>query len=39
MMYGWSGLFRYILVGKEKSYQVGLDEVERFKLGVFSDSA
>jgi len=29
----------YLLVGKEVSYQVGLDEVERFKLGVFSDSA
>ena len=39
MLYGWSVTFRYILVGKEESYQVGLDEVERFKLGVYIDSA
>ena len=34
MLYGWSETFRYILVGKKESYQVGLDEVERFKLEV-----
>ena len=37
--YIYAYLVRYILVGKKESYQVGLDEVERFKLGVYSDSA
>ena len=27
----------YYVVGKEESYLVGLDEVERFKFGVYSD--
>ena len=38
-LYGWSGTVMYILVGKEESYQVALDEVERFKLGIYSDLA
>ena len=36
MLYGWSGTFRHILVGKEESYKVGPDVVERFRLGVYS---
>ena len=32
-------LITYLLVAKDESYQVGLDEVERFKLGVYIDSA
>ena len=37
----WVGLtfHVYYVVGKEESYLVGLDEVERFKLGVYNDSA